>query len=432
MKRSLSAALFERAKKVIPGGVNSPVRAFKAVGGEPVFLARGAGARVWDADGNEYLDYCGSWGPLILGHAHPAVLEAATAAARDGSTFGAPTEREVLLAETLSKAIPSVEKVRLNSSGTEAVMSALRVARAATGREAILKFEGCFHGHSDALLVKAGSGVATLGLPDSPGVPSATAKLTLTARYNDLADVDRCFAEAKAAGTPIGAVILEPVVGNMGVVLPKPGFLQGLRKACDANGALLVFDEVITGFRLRYGGYQDVAGVKPDLTTLGKILGGGMPIGAYGGRADLMDRVAPEGPVYQAGTLSGNPVAVAAGLATLAELAKPGVYERLEALGARLEKGLVAAAQQAGARVRVQRIGSMLTVFFAETEIVDWPGAAKADKTAFGRWHQALIENGVYWPPAQFEAAFVSTAHTEVDVDHTIDAAGRAFAGAKA
>lgn len=432
MNRSTSKSLFERARKVIPGGVNSPVRAFKAVGGEPVFLARGKGSRVWDADGNEYLDYCASWGPLILGHAHPAVLEAAIAAARDGSTFGAPTEREVRLSETLRAAIPSVEKVRLNSSGTEAVMSALRVARAATGREAILKFEGCFHGHSDALLVKAGSGVATLGLPDSPGVPAAIAKLTLTARYNDLADVDRCFAEAKAAGTPVGAVILEPVVGNMGVVTPKPGFLAGLRAACDANGALLVFDEVITGFRLKYGGYQDIAGVKADLTTLGKILGGGMPIGAYGGRSDLMDLVAPEGSVYQAGTLSGNPVAVAAGIATLAELAKPGVYETLETLAGRLAAGLQEAAAKAGVPVRVQRIGSMLTVFFASEEIVDWPGAAKADRELFGKWHRALLDGGVYWPPAQFEAAFVSTAHTEADIDRTAAVAAAAFQAVRA
>lgn len=428
MKRSASAALFERAKKVISGGVNSPVRAFKAVGGEPVFLAKGKGARMWDADGNEYLDYCASWGPLILGHAHEAVVAAAMKAAQDGSTFGAPTEREVVLAETLRAAIPSIEKVRLNSSGTEAVMSALRVARAATGREAILKFEGCFHGHADALLVKAGSGVATLGLPDSPGVPSAIAKLTLTARYNDLADVDRCFAEAKAAGTPIGAVILEPVVGNMGVVAPANGFLAGLRKACDANGALLIFDEVITGFRLKYGGYQDIAGVKADLTTLGKILGGGMPIGAYGGRADLMNLVAPEGSVYQAGTLSGNPVAVAAGLATLAELAKAGVYEKLDALTARLEKGLADGAAKAKVAVRVQRVGSMITVFFATDPITDWPSAAKADRARFGKWHRELLDRGVYWPPAQFEAAFVSTAHTEADIDKTVSAAASAFA----
>ena len=427
MNRSTSQSLFERAKKVIPGGVNSPVRAFKAVGGEPVFLAKGKGSRVWDADGNEYVDYCASWGPLILGHAHPGVLEAAIAAARDGSTFGAPTEREVRFSETLRAAIPSVEKVRLNSSGTEAVMSALRVARAATGRDAILKFEGCFHGHADALLVKAGSGVATLGLPDSPGVPAAIAKLTLTARYNDLGDVDRCFAEAKSAGTPIAAVIIEPVVGNMGVVVPKPGFLAGLRKACDANGALLIFDEVITGFRLKYGGYQDIAGVKADLTTLGKILGGGMPISAYGGRADLMNLVAPEGSVYQAGTLSGNPVAVAAGLATLAELEKPGVYEGLDTMTARLAKGLEEGAKKAGAAVRVQRLGSMVTVFFANEEIVDWPSAAKADRAKFGTWHRALLDRGVYWPPAQFEAAFVSTAHSEADIDRTVAAAAEAF-----
>lgn len=428
MKRSVSAALFERARKVIPGGVNSPVRAFKAVGGEPVFLARGKGARVWDADGNEFLDHCGSWGPLILGHANEAVLAAAIGAAKDGSSFGAPTEREVLLAEAIAKAIPSIERVRLTSSGTEATMSAIRVARAFTGREAILKFEGCYHGHSDGLLVKAGSGAATLGLPDSPGVPAAVAALTLTARFNDLGAAAESFRAAAAAGTPLACVILEPVVGNMGVVLPNDGYLAGLRALCDANGALLIFDEVITGFRLAYGGYQALAKVKPDLTCLGKILGGGMPIGAYGGRADLMDQVAPSGSVYQAGTLSGNPVAVAAGLAMLAELAKPGVYERLERGGARLAEGLAKAAKDAGRTVRVQRAGSMLTVFFADHEIADWPTAATCDKAAFGRWHGALLENGVYWPPAQFEAAFVSTAHDDAALDQTIAAATKAFA----
>ena len=427
MNRDTSRRLFERARQVIPGGVNSPVRAFKAVGGDPVFLARGAGARMWDADGNEYLDYCGSWGPLVLGHAHPAVVAAAEKALRDGSTFGASTEREVLLAEKLRERIPSIEKVRLNSSGTEAVMSALRVARAATGKDAILKFEGCFHGHADHLLVKAGSGVATLGLPDSPGVPAEVARLTLTATFNDLASVEKCFADAKAAGKPIGSVILEPVVGNMGVVAPKPGFLAGLRKQCDANGALLVFDEVITGFRLHCGGYQQIANVKPDLTTLGKILGGGMPIGAYGGRAELMNLVAPEGSVYQAGTLSGNPVAVAAGLATIAELEKPGVYEKLEALTHRLEKGIREAAEKANATIRVQRVGSMITVFFTDRDVTDWPSAAMCDRARFGRFHRALLDRGVYWPPAQFEAAFVSTAHTEADIDRTIAAAAEAL-----
>jgi glutamate-1-semialdehyde 2,1-aminomutase len=427
MERSRSAALFERARTVIPGGVNSPVRAFKAVGGDPVFLARGEGSRIWDVDGNQYTDYCASWGPLILGHAHPRVLDAIVAAAKHGSTFGAPTEREVLLAERLAKAIPSIEKVRLTSSGTEATMSALRVARAATGRDAILKFEGCYHGHSDGLLVKAGSGVATLGLPDSPGVPPEVAALTMTVRYNDLDATEEAFRTAAKSRKPLGAVILEPVVGNMGVVVPKPGFLQGLRALCDAHGALLIFDEVITGFRLGYGGYQQIAKVKADLTCLGKILGGGLPIGAYGGSAALMDQVAPQGAVYQAGTLSGNPIAVAAGLAMLDEVARPGVYEALDRTGARLADGLAARADDAKVPVRVQRAGSMLTVFFTDAEVVDWPSAARCDKARFGRWHRALLEAGVYWPPAQFEAAFVSTAHTDADIDATIAVAGAAF-----
>jgi glutamate-1-semialdehyde 2,1-aminomutase len=434
MQRTKSQALFERAKKVIPGGVNSPVRAFKAVGGDPPFMARGKGARVWDADGNEYVDWCGSWGPLILGHAHPAVLEAIAAAAKDGTSFGAPTEREVVFAERIAKAIPSVERVRLTSSGTEATMSAIRVARAFTGRHTILKFEGCFHGHHDGVLVKAGSGVATLGLPDSPGVPEAIAGLTATARFNDLADAERAFAEAEKAGKPIGAIILEPVVGNMGVVAPKPGFLTGLRSLCDRKGALLIFDEVITGFRLRFGGYQQTAGVKPDLTCLGKILGGGLPVGAYGGRAEIMDLIAPAGSVYQSGTLSGNPLAVAAGLAMLDEVSRPGFYEKLDAAGARVAKGLAEAAAVAKATVRIQREGSMLTVFFTGSEVTDWPSAARCDKAAFGRWHRGLLENGVYWPPAQFEAAFVSAAHADADLDRTVEAARKAFAapGARA
>ncbi len=423
MRRDKSASLFERAKRVIPGGVNSPVRAFRAVGGDPVFIAKGAGSKVWDADGNEYVDYCGSWGPLVLGHAHPAVIRAIEEAARDGSSFGAPTEREVVFAEKLTKAIPSLQKVRLTSSGTEATMSAIRVARAATGRETLLKFEGCFHGHHDGVLVKAGSGVATLGLPDSPGVPASVAGLTATARYNDLGSAKEAFETAKKAGRPIAAVILEPVVGNMGVVAPKPGYLQGLRALCDEHGALLIFDEVITGFRLKFGGFQDIAGVKADLTCLGKILGGGLPIGAYGGRADLMDNVAPQGSVYQSGTLSGNPIAVAAGLAMLEEAAKPGFYEALDAKAARLAKGLAAEG------LRVQRVGSMLTVFFTTEEVVDWPSAARCDKARFGRWHRALLDRGVYWPPAQFEAAFVSAAHSDADLDRTVEAARAAYIG---
>ncbi len=425
--RPRSASLFARARAVIPGGVNSPVRAFKAVGGEPVFLARGAGARVWDADGREYLDYCGSWGPLILGHAHPAVVAAVEAAVRDGSSFGAPTEREVTFAERLTRAIPSIERVRLTSSGTEATMSALRVARAATGRDAVLKFEGCFHGHADPFLVKAGSGVATLGLPDSPGVPGEVASLTITARYNDLASAEAAFQAASTRGRPIAAAILEPVVGNMGVVAPRAGFLEGLRRLCDAHGALLIFDEVITGFRLRFGAYQQACGVTADLTCLGKILGGGLPIGAYGGRAAVMERVAPAGPVYQSGTLSGNPAAVAAGLAMLDACAAPGFYDALEKRSARLEAGLHEAARRSGVAARVQRVGSMLTVFFTDREVIDWPTADRCDRGGFGRWHRRLLDGGVYWPPAQFEAAFVSAAHGDAEIDRTVEVATAAF-----
>ncbi|HEV8636963.1 MAG TPA: glutamate-1-semialdehyde 2,1-aminomutase [Chloroflexota bacterium] len=420
---SRSAGLFERAQRVIPGGVNSPVRAFRAVGGEPRFVARAGGARLWDADGNELVDYMLSWGPLILGHAPPEVVRAIQAAAEDGTSYGAPTEREVELAEEIARAVPSVESVRLVSSGTEAAMSALRVARAFRGRTAIVKFAGCYHGHADALLVQAGSGVATLGLPDSPGVPEAWTRDTLVAPYNDLGAVEQLFG---ARGPEIAAVIVEPVGGNMGVVPPRDGFLAGLRRLCDAQGALLIFDEVITGFRVGRGGAQARYGVRPDLTLLGKIVGGGLPLAAYGGRRDVMALVAPAGPVYQAGTLSGNPLATAAGLATLRALDER-LYAELDDRTGRLVDGLVAAAGAAGVPVQANRVGSMATLFFAREPVVDYASAMRADREGYGRFFRAMLGRGVYLPPAQFEAFFLSRAHTDADLELTLAAAREAF-----
>jgi glutamate-1-semialdehyde 2,1-aminomutase len=420
-----SAELFARAQQLIPGGVNSPVRAFRAVGGDPIFIASASGARVRDADGREYLDYVCSWGPLILGHAHPAVVEAVAAAARRGTSYGAPCEGEVALAERVVARVPGIEKVRFVSSGTEATMSALRLARGFTGRRKILKFEGCYHGHADALLVSAGSGVATLGIPGSPGVPEGTVADTLVAPFNDLAAVEQV---AAVHGRDLAAIIVEPVVGNMGVVAPREGYLRGLREIATRAGALLVFDEVITGFRLARGGAQQLYGITPDLTCLGKIIGGGLPVGAYGGRAEIMARVAPEGPVYQAGTLSGNPLAMAAGCATLDALEEPGAYERLDALAKRLAEGFVRAAGGAGVTITVNRVGSLLTAFFCEGPVVDWGGAKRSDTGRFGRFFHALLDRGVYLPPAQYEALFVSLAHTEADVDRTVAAAAEAFA----
>ena len=420
MKLDRSSELFNRSQRLIPGGVNSPVRSFGAVGGTPPFIARGKGARVWDVGGNEYVDFLGSWGPLALGHAHPAIVEAVRAAAESGTSFGAPTEREVELAETIARAMPSVEMLRLVSSGTEAAMSALRMARAFTGRPKIVKFNGNYHGHADGLLVKAGSGAATHGVPTSAGVPPTYAAETLVAEYNDLASVEALL---DANVNQVAAVIVEPVAGNMGVAAPADGFLDGLRRMCDANGALLIFDEVITGFRVAYGGAQERYGVRADLTCLGKIIGGGLPVGAYGGRAEVMQMAAPLGPAYQAGTLSGNPIAVAAGLACLHELAKPGAYDALESLGAALQAGLEEAARSAGVPLTVNRVGSMLTAFFTEGPVTTWNDAASADTGGYARYFHGLLERGVYVAPSQFEAAFVSLAHTPADI---------AFAGEQA
>ncbi|MEW6446754.1 MAG: glutamate-1-semialdehyde 2,1-aminomutase [Bacillota bacterium] len=417
MRFDRSQSLFDEAQRYLPGGVNSPVRAFKSVGGNPVFIEKAAGAKVFDVDGNVYTDYVCSWGPLILGHAHPAVVEAVRAAAERGTSYGAPTAREVELARKIVAAVPAVEMVRLVNSGTEATMSAIRVARAYTGRAKILKFEGCYHGHGDAFLIKAGSGALTLGVPTSPGVPASVAGDTITAPYNDLETVGRIF---ELEGKQIAAVILEPVAGNMGVVPPASGFLEGLRALCSEHGALLIFDEVITGFRVGYGGAQELYGVTPDLTCLGKIIGGGLPVGAYGGRREIMELVAPRGPVYQAGTLSGNPLAVAAGIATLDLLNEPGTYDRLDQLAGRLAAGLEEAAAETGIPVTVNRVGSMLTMFFAPGPVQDFAGATSADTAKFAEFFREMLKAGVYLPPSQFEALFVSLAHTPADIDETI------------
>jgi glutamate-1-semialdehyde 2,1-aminomutase len=419
MSDTTSKVLFERARAVIPGGVNSPVRAFRAVGGEPVFIVRAHGARVCGADGTEYLDYVGSWGPAILGHAHPDVVRAVQEVAAHGLSFGAPTEQEVRFAEKIRSLYPSIEKLRSVSSGTEATMSAIRVARGFTGRELIVKFEGCYHGHADGLLVKAGSGLATFGVPDSAGVPEGTARSTLTLPFNDLAALRALLA---ARGQEIAAVIVEPVVGNMGCVPPEPGFLAGIVDGCRACGALSIFDEVMTGSRLAPGGAQELFGLRPDLTALGKVIGGGMPLAAYGGREDVMDCVAPLGPVYQAGTLSGNPVAVAAGLATLERL-EPALYEKLERLGAMLQEGLRGAARDCGVAACVQRVGSMITLFFQQGPVRCWSDAKACDTERFASWHAGMLARGFYWPPSQFEAAFISGAHTEADIEATVAAA---------
>jgi glutamate-1-semialdehyde 2,1-aminomutase len=422
--RDKSKQLFERAVRLIPGGVNSPVRAFRAVGGDPVFIARGRGSWLTSVDGETFIDYVLSWGPLILGHCHPEVIEAIAKTAESGTSFGAATEGEVEVAERIQQAFPSIERVRLVNSGTEAAISALRVARAATGKDKILKFEGCYHGHSDSLLVKAGSGVATLGLPDSPGVPRTLAQLTITTPYNDLTALEEVFA---SHGRDLAAVIVEPIAGNMGCVPPKRGFLKRLRDLTARHGTVLIFDEVMTGFRVAYGGAQELFGISADLTTLGKIIGGGLPVGAYGGKAELMELVAPAGPVYQAGTLSGNPLAVAAGLKTLEVIRRPGFYEAIELRSQGLAQGLSKAAAKANVPLQVNRVGSMLTPFFASEPVQDYVTAKRSDTESFSTFFRSLLDQRIYFPPSQFEAAFLSAAHTENDIEQTIHASEAAF-----
>jgi glutamate-1-semialdehyde 2,1-aminomutase len=418
-----SAAALKRAEALMPGGVSSPVRAFRAVGGHPLFIESGRGATINDIDGNAFIDYVMSWGPLIAGHAHPKVVSAVRQAAANGSSFGAPTLAEVELAERITAAMPAVEQLRFVSSGTEAVMSAVRLARAATKRPGLIKFEGGYHGHVDALLVQAGSGAMTLGVPSSPGVPEDVTRHTYPVTFNELESVGRV---CRDHGTEIAAIIVEPVVGNMGVVPPAPGFLQGLRQMADRHGILLILDEVMTGFRVARGGACQRFGVRPDLVTLGKVIGGGLPVGAYGGRRDLMQQISPVGPVYQAGTLSGNPLAMAAGIATLDVLAEPGTYELLEEKSRRLEEGLASAVAGAGVAARVQRVGSMLTLFFSADPVTDYASALRCDTAAYGRFFRKMLARGVYLPASQFEAWFVSLAHSEADLDRTIEAAREA------
>ena len=425
MQNSKSQRLFAQAQQYIPGGVNSPVRSFRAVGGTPPFIARGQGSRVWDVDGNEYIDYLGSWGPLVLGHAHPAVIEALKKAAEGGTSYGAPVEQEVELARLICEALPSVEAVRLVNSGTEACMSAVRLARAYTGRDKIIKFAGCYHGHADGLLVKAGSGAMTHGIPTSAGVPASYATETLVADYNDLSSVERLV---DTYSSEIAGVIVEPVAGNMGVVPPAPGFLEALRHLTANNGALLILDEVITGFRLSSGGAQGIFGITPDITCMGKIIGGGLPVGAYGGRREIMEMVAPVGPMYQAGTLSGNPLAVAAGVATLTELQQPGTYQLLEFLAGRLTNGLAQVFRREEVPATINRVGSMLTGFFNPGPVGTLAEAEQSDTASYGRYFHAMLERGVYLAPSQFEAGFVSLAHTDEDIDRTVAAAGAALA----
>jgi len=420
-----SKRLFKQAQRYLPGGVDSPVRAFKAVGGTPLFIKRGQGSRLYDEDGNEFIDYVGSWGPLILGHAHPRVVKAIKKAAEYGSSFGAPTELETKLAKLICEAMPSIEMIRFVNSGTEATMSAIRLARAFTGRNKVLKFAGCYHGHSDGLLAKAGSGMATLGIPSSPGVPAAVTADILVAPYNNVEAAEKLFMQFAA---DIAAVIVEPIAGNMGVVLPQPGFLERLRSLTRQYGALLIFDEVITGFRVAYGGAQQLYKVVPDLTCLGKIIGGGLPVGGYGGRREMMEMVAPSGPVYQAGTLAGNPLAMTAGIETITVLKESSAYRELEKKAALLAKGIMKAANKAGANMQLPRVGSMFTVFFVTDPVTDYETATRADTKQYAKFFHYMLSQGVYLPPSQFEAAFVSTAHTHKDIQSTVDAAETAFA----
>lgn len=419
-----SSQLFTLAKSLIPGGVNSPVRAFKSVGADPLFIARASGCKIYDVDGNEFIDYVGSWGPMILGHCHPDVVAAVKSAADSGASFGAPTEKENTLARMVIEAVPSIEMVRMVSSGTEATMSAIRLARGYTGRDKIMKFSGCYHGHSDALLVKAGSGAATFGVPDSPGVPKDFAKLTLTANFNSLVSVKQLLAENSGQ---VACIIVEPVAGNMGTVPPEPGFLEGLRKLCTDEGIVLIFDEVMSGFRVAYGGAQEVYGVTPDMTTLGKIIGGGLPVGAFGGKKEIMSLLSPSGGVYQAGTLSGNPLAMSAGIATLNLLKKPGFYQQLEENSAYLAAGIAKAAKSAGYPIFPTRVGSMICTFFTKNKVTDWESAATSDTKAFATFFRGMLDEGIYLAPSQFETGFVSIAHSQEDLDRTIAAAGSCF-----
>lgn len=426
MQTSKSKRIFALAQKVIPGGVNSPVRAFKAVGLEPLFVSKARGSKIYDADGREYIDYVSSWGPMILGHAHPQVRQAMAKALTKGWSYGAATELEVQLAQLISKAIPSMEMIRFVSSGTEATMSAIRLARGYTGRDKIIKFEGCYHGHGDSFLVKAGSGATTFGVPDSAGIPPAIAETTLVAPYNNLEAVRNLFAQNPSQ---IAAVIVEPIAGNMGVVLPKEGFLKGLEEICHDQGSLLIFDEVITGFRATFGGVQQIFGVNPDLTCLGKIIGGGMPVGAYGGRREIMEKVAPLGPVYQAGTLSGNPIAMTCGLTTLKILREKKIYQKINKLTDQLCQGLAEIAREKGIPCWLNKFGSMFTLFFTNEEVVDYSSAKKADTKRYASFFQQMLKAGIWLPPSQFEACFLSFAHTEKDIARTLRAANLAFEG---
>lgn len=419
-KHAISKKLFIKASKSIPGGVNSPVRAFRAVGGNPLFIEKAKGSRIYDADGNSYVDYVLSWGPMILGHAHPAVVKAIAKAAEKGTSYGAPTALEIELAEMVLKIYPSMDKVRMVNSGTEATMSAIRAARGFTGRDKVLKFEGCYHGHADGLLVKAGSGAATFGLPDSPGVPASYAKNTITIPYNDTAAFSRIL---EKEGKNLACVIIEPVVGNIGCVLPRPGFLETIRKLTKKYGIVLIFDEVMTGFRVSFGGAQAFYNIKPDMTCLGKVIGGGLPVGAYGGRKEIMSMISPEGPIYQAGTLSGNPLAMTAGIATLRELSKSGAYKSIGKKSAMLEEGLKDAAKKAGVKTRFYRAGSMFCTYFTDTDVMDYATAKKADTARFAKFFSLMLEAGVNLAPSQFEAGFMSLAHSEKDIEATVRAA---------
>jgi len=420
MEWKKSNRLYKRACEIIPGGVNSPVRAFRAVGGNPVFIDRGKGSKIYDVDGNAYIDYVLSWGPLILGHSHPKVVNALKKAAEKGTSYGAPTPLEIELAELVLKVYPSMDKVRMVNSGTEATMSAIRVARGFTGRDKIIKFEGCYHGHADGLLVKAGSGATTFGVPDSPGVPKSYAKNTITLPFNDIAALHSVI---KNEWKSVACVIIEPVVGNIGCVLPRPGFLESLRTLTKKFGIVLIFDEVMTGFRVAFGGAQAYYGITPDMTCLGKVIGGGLPVGAYGGKKEIMSMVSPEGPVYQAGTLSGNPLAMTAGIETLRILSKENTYNKLESTGALLEEGLADAARKAGVKTRFYRAGTMFCTYFTNTDVIDYKTAKTSDTARFSRFFSAIIKKGVYIAPSQFEAGFISLAHTEKDIEKTVKAA---------